>query len=290
MLAYLRAAPAWASLALFAAACATKETALTLPAALLLCEAASGRPVDWRAVARRQWMHWALGAALLALALLHGRYARFIDVAFSQRSIADNLLSQAQGVGYLVLRILVPYRLNIDPALPALSAWDGALALQAAGLAALLAIGLISLRARPWLGFGLCWFFLQLLPTNSVVPRIDIANERQLYLALWGLALALAIRLPARAAKAAAIVLALVLVPLGISRQLEYRTEIALWGASVRAAPWNARAYNNLGYARELDGDLDGAVGAYRQALAFDPANETARYNLVQALAKRRPR
>jgi hypothetical protein len=37
VLVYLRAGPAWASLALFALACATKETALTLPAALLLC-------------------------------------------------------------------------------------------------------------------------------------------------------------------------------------------------------------------------------------------------------------
>lgn len=290
VLAYLRAGPAWASLALFALACATKETALTLPAALLLCEAASPQPVDWRAVARRQWMYWVLAAALLAVPLAHERYARFAEAAFSQRSIADNLLSQVQGVGYLVSRLFLPTRLNIDPALPALSAWDGALALQAAGLAALLAIGLASLRARPWLGFGLCWFFLHLLPTNSLVPRVDIANERQLYLALWGLALALAIALPARAAKPAALVLALVLAPLGIARQLEYRTEIALWEASVREAPWNARAYNNLGFARALAGDPEGAIRAYREALVFNPADETARYNLAQALAGRPPR
>ena len=290
VLTYLRSGPAWASLALFALACATKETALTLPAALLLCEAASPRPIDWRAVARRQWAHWVLAAALLALALVHGRYSRFIEVAFSQRSIADNLLSQVQGVGYLVSRLFLPNRLNIDPALPALSAWDGALVLQAAGLAALLALGLASLRTRPWLGFGLCWFFLHLLPTNSLVPRLDIANERQLYLSLWGLALALAIPLSTHAARAAALVLALLLAPLGISRQLEYGSETALWEASVREAPWNARAYNNLGYARALAGDEDGAVRAYREALAFDPSNETARFNLAQALAGRRPR
>ena len=122
------------------------------------------------------------------------------------------------------------------------------------------------------------------------MPRVDIANERQLYLALWGLALALAIALPARAAKPAALVLALVLAPLGIARQLEYRTEIALWEASVREAPWNARAYNNLGFARALAGDPEGAIRAYREALVFNPADETARYNLAQALAGRPPR
>ena len=290
VLAYLRAAPAWVSLGLFALACAAKETALTLPAALLLCEVASLRPVDWRAVARRQWMHWALAGALLGLALSHARYTHFIEAAFSQRSVADNLLSQVQGIGYLVSRLFLPHRLNIDPALPPLSAWDGALALQAAALAILLVLGLLSLRVRPWVGFGLCWFFLHLLPTNSVVPRVDIANERQLYLALWGLALALAISLPERATRATALVLALVLVPVGVSRQLEYRTEIALWEASVREAPWNARAYNNLGFARALAGDLDGAIRAYRRALVFDPADETARFNLAQALAGRRPR
>lgn len=290
LLAYLRAAPAWASLALFALACATRETALTLPAALLLCEVASRGPLEWRVIARRQWMHWTLAASLLAVAQLHGRYARFFEAAFSQRSIADNLLSQVQGIGYLVSRLFLPNRLNIDPALPALSAWDGALAFQAAGLAALLALGVLSLRTRPWLGFGLCWFFLQLLPTNSLVPRLDIANERQLYLALWGLALALAMPLSRRAARAAALVLVLILAPVAISRQLDYRTEVALWEASVREAPWNARAHNNLGYARALAGDAEGAIAAYREALAFDPADEKARDNLSQALAGRRPR
>ncbi len=286
VLVYVRAGPAWASLALFALACGTKETALTLPAALLLCEAASRARLDWRAVARRQWPHWALAAALLALAQGHARYARFLEAAFSQRSIPDNLLSQAQGVGYLVSRLFLPHRLNIDPALPALSAWDAALAVQAAGLATLLALGIVALRTRPWLGFGLCWFLLHLAPTNSLVPRLDVANERQLYLALWGLAFALAVqgRQFGRALKVPAAVLALALAALTVSRQLDYRSETALWEASVREAPWNARAYNNLGYARALAGDREGAIRAYRLALAFDPAHETARYNLEQAI------
>jgi Flp pilus assembly protein TadD len=74
------------------------------------------------------------------------------------------------------------------------------------------------------------------------------------------------------------------LAGLSISRQLEYRSEVRLWEAAVREAPWNARAYNNLGYARLQAGDREGALRAYREALAFDPQDETARYNLEDAL------
>jgi len=132
--------------------------------------------------------------------------------------------------------------------------------------------------------FGLAWFFLHLAPTNSFLPRLDVANERQLYLAWWGLAFALCLqlsRLPWRK-PAAAIVLAALAV-LCVARQLDYRSEVALWEAAAREAPWNARAHNNLGYARWLAGDRDGAMQAYRQALAMDPAHAVARYNLERA-------
>jgi hypothetical protein len=295
VLVYLRGGPAWASLALFALACGTKETALTLPAALLLCELASGKRVEWRAVAKRQGAHWLLALALAGAAFAHDRYGHFIATAFSQRGIADNVLSQVQGVGYLVSRLFLPHRLNIDPALPPLSTWDAALALQAAGLLALLATGFYNFGKRPWIGFGVCWFFLQLAPTNSLMPRLDVANERQLYLALWGLALALSVQLsllpwPRIAARGGAAALLAVLAALGVSRQLDYRSEIALWEATVKEAPWNARAYNNLGYARAIAGDHAGAVREYRQALAFDPRDARASYNLERSAALLRAR
>lgn len=295
MLVYLRNGPAWASLGLFALACGTRETALTLPAALLLSELATSQRAPWRDIARRQGAHWLLAAALAAATLVHARYSHFFAFAFKERSIADNLLSQVQGLGYLVSRVLLPHRMNIDPALPALSAWDAALALQAGALGALLLLGIHSLRKRPWIGFGLCWFFIQLAPTNSVVPRLDVANERHLYLALWGVALAVSVQLgmlgwPKLAARGVGAAALAGLAAFSVSRQLDYRSEIALWEAAVREAPWNARAYNNLGYARALAGDHAGAVCEYRQALVFNPADARARYNLEVALGRLRGR
>jgi protein O-mannosyl-transferase len=137
--------------------------------------------------------------------------------------------------------------LNIDPALPALTQWTLPLALQAAGLCALFVLGAMNVRRRPWFAFGILWFFLQLAPTNSIVPRLDVANDRQVYLACWGLFLAFTVQLSGMRAifVAAAVVFALT----SVARQLDYADEVTLWEASVRESPWNGRGRNNLGYA-----------------------------------------
>jgi Flp pilus assembly protein TadD len=66
-----------------------------------------------------------------------------------------------------------------------------------------------------------------------------------------------------------------------VARQLDYRSEISLWEASVRVAPWNARARNNLGYAYYEAGRKDEARREMRTALLLDPGNAKARANLV---------
>jgi protein O-mannosyl-transferase len=294
LLVYLRSGPLWASLGLFALACGTRETALILPALLLLFDLTSVPRPGWKRVARRQGAHWLLAAALSAVALVHARYSQFFASAFAERSIADNLLSQVQAVGYLASRLFLPHRLNIDPALPALDSWDAALAFQGVALGGLLLFGIFSFRSRPWIGLGIFWFFVHLAPTNSFVPRLDVANERQLYLALWGLAFALAIQLsmlpwPAIVARGAAVALLILLTAVNVARQLDYRSEISLWEAAVREAPWNPRAYNNLGYARAQAGDHVGAVREYRQAVVLDPADGKALYNLAEALRRSAP-
>jgi Flp pilus assembly protein TadD len=66
-----------------------------------------------------------------------------------------------------------------------------------------------------------------------------------------------------------------------VARQLDYRSEIALWEADCARAPWNARAYNNLGYAYQQAGRAADARRAYERALLFDPGHLRARANLL---------
>ena len=279
VLAYLRGAHWSVSSALFILAVATRETAVTLPAALLLCELCRGERPVWREIVRRQWAHWALLLAGGVFLLFNQRYFDLVAYGYGERSLADNLVTQVGGVSYLVLRLISLHGYNVDPALPTLTEWTPALVFQAMCLLALLGLGVLNLRRRPWVAFGVLWFFLQLAPTNSIVPRLDVANDRQLYLASWGLFLALCIQLRHLPNVAFAGV-AVLFAATSIARQLDYRSEIVLWESSVALAPWNARGHNNLGYAYQLAGRSEEARREYQAALLFDPRHAKARLNL----------
>ena len=279
-LAYL-AGRAWpVSALLFVLALATRETAVTLPAALLLVELCRGTP--WRELLRRQAAHWTILAAAGAVILLTPRYYDLVAYGFRERGVADNLVSQVGAVAYLAWHLLTLRGLNIDPGLPALHEWTPVLLVQLAGLLGLLALGLANLRSRPWLAFGIVWFFLQLAPTNSIVPRLDVVNDRQVYLACWGLFFALATQLATLGLpRIAAVTVALVMLVASVMRQLDYRDEITLWESSVRESPWNARAHNNLGYAYYQAGRKGEARAEIETALLLDPGHPKARANLA---------
>src|SRR6185436_19947413 len=176
-------------------------------------------------------------------------------------------------------RLVSLHGYNIDPALPTLTEWTPVLAFQASLLSALLVLGLANLHRRPWIAFGVLWVFLQLAPTNSIVPRLDVANDRQLYLASLGLFLALCAQLRTLARFAVSLVLILFAVA-SVLRQLDYRSEIVLWESGVGLAPGNARGHNNLGYAYQLAGRTQEARREYQAALLFNPAHGKAKLNL----------
>jgi tetratricopeptide (TPR) repeat protein len=277
MLAYLHG-HRFTSALLFILAVATRETAVTLPAALLLCEICRAERVSWKAIVQKQWPHWALLAAGGVFILLNQRYFDLIAYGYGERGLADNLLTQVGGVSYLVLRLVSLHGYNIDPALPALTEWTPALVFQAFLFLVLALIGLLNLRARPWIAFGILWFFVQLAPTNSIVPRLDVANDRQLYLASWGLFLALAVQLREQWKYAVPVLAAFIIAC--VVRQLDYRSEIVLWESTVALTPWNARAHNNLGYAYQLAGRTADARREYQTALFLDPKHAKAWLNL----------
>ena len=270
---------------LFVAALATKETAWTLPFALLLWEYA--RTGAWRAAAIRLLPLWiVLAAALAIMAGLPG-YRRLVAFSMESREPLDNLLTQIGGQFYLLKQWLLPIP-NIDPDLPVVTGLGPAVALQGLLLAGMLAGGIYAMRRRPWLGLALLWFFLHLLPTNSFLPRLDIANDRQLYLASLGPALAIAValrrlhlwQLSNTLANTLTLMLLLALGAATAWRNLDYRSERALWQATVQESPQKARAWLNLGYACRLSGDNRAARTAYERALELKPDYQQARINL----------
>lgn len=272
---------------LYAAALASKEVALALPCVLVLWERLAWG-TGWKAIARRQFLLWLMTLSMLLLMLWHPRYGYLLEFSFDLRSAGENLVLQVEGVSHLLSRLVAMASLSIDPALPGAVEWDAGLAFKAALLATGLVVAGWWRRAHPWLAFGVFSATLFLLPTNSVVPRLDVANERQLYLANVGLFFILARagcacldRWPGRRmAGAALLVLLLGLGGMTHLRNRDYYTETALWQATVQVSPHNARAWNNLGHALMLEGRLPEARNAWRQALAIDPGYLKARQNL----------
>lgn len=276
------------SAGLFLLALAVKEMAVTLPLALLLWEAAQPARASVRTIVQRQWFYWLFVVLALLAMLLHPVYVDLLGFSLQQRSLSDNLPASVQGITYLLGKLVFPVQLNIDPAIPLLPLMHPLLIGKVVLIGILLLTALLLLRRAPWLSFGILWFFLQLAPTQSLIPRLDIANERQLYLASVGpillitlLGIKLSQRHPRLPGRLAALFICCLLAVVTYIRNLDYRTETSLWEATARTSPHKARVFNNLGYAYQLEGNTRQARQAYLRALDMEPDNKKAAINLA---------
>ena len=274
---------------LFIMAFLTRETAVTLPAALLLwdlCYQENGRA---GIALRRQSVHWMLLFVILVAVLFHFKYERLLEVSFEARGIKENLLSQINALYYDLSRLVAVHDLNIDPDIPVFTSWSPAVLLKAILIISIFIVSLISIKKNRWVSFGLLWFFLQLIPTNSIVPRLDIANERHMYLPGLGIFLVISVGIEKlrtgffehrRLFKAGIVALLLILGYFTWSRNNDYRGQVAMWEDTVRKSPEKARCYNNLGYAYELDERYEEASKAYMKALELNPDYNFPKNNL----------
>ena len=277
------------SAGLFGAALLVKETAVTLPIALLLLDALGPRhQLTTSQMLRRQVWHWLILIGAVLVMAVSPTYRQLLDVSISTRGVMHNLPTQANAVCYLAAQLLLPWRMNVDPDLPMITTFSPTLALQILAIIAIVAVGLRNVRRRAWLGFAVLWFFLHLLPTNSFLPRLDVANDRQLYLASIGVFFAAGIGVQnlmrhANRPRLAGAIAGLVLLGLGVAtvqRNQIYRSEVVFWEDALMKSPGKPRVANNLGYAYQRAGRLAEARLAYQQAIELDPGYWKARINL----------
>ena len=268
---------------LFAIALSVKETAVTFPFALLAWELGCGS--TWRASLKRQWTSWAVLLLGALFFLFNDSYLEQMERSAGFKSLQGNMATQASAFAYLLRQWLFPFWLNIDPEFQVVHGFAGVMP-QIFLLAAVFILMLCTLRRRPWLGFGLAWALIQLLPLYLLLPRLDVANDRQMYLVSWPLLLAcvaeLSIRLQRRTFVLAGAALVLALGAVTVLRNQDYQNEISLWEKTVTQSPGKARVHNNLGYAYMLDGRNGDARREFAAALKIEPGHIKARYNLLR--------
>jgi protein O-mannosyl-transferase len=264
----------------FALALLSKETAITFPLALLLTEIVARRTRGSALrtiVVRLHTPFWGVLLVFLAVALMTPRYRVLLDGALNTRPFYEHLISQLNVIGYATTLVVAPSRMNFDHDFPhyaSLLAWPTPLALAA--LLGLIALAIGRARAQPLLAFGIGWFFLQLLATNSVLQRADLLSERNLYLPAAGLFIALVSawyalekriigwvsepRVPVhRGLQVLSIVAVALFLSATVARNAIYGDPVVFWTDAVNKSPAKARPHVNLGHAYFLAGDLSRA-------------------------------
>ncbi len=147
--------------------------------------------------------------------------------------------------------------------------------------------------------FGIAWLFTTLSVESSIIPISDVIFEHRMYLPSTGATVALGAallwaveRLSLRISPVLQVAAALSITagPLGAAayaRNFVWKDDLTLWSDVVAKSPGSARARHNLGLAHEVKGELDEAMGQYREAIRLAPGMADSRYTLGNAYRAR---
>ena len=268
-----------------ALALGSKESAVILPALLVwmwTCFPAS-RPAPRTAIA----------ALSVALTLV----AAFMMNSFTERPLQAaggawnglslhfpaNLLT-APSLFHEYLRLLIwPHPLCVDRiVVPVLQVSEfrflkGALVLV---LWVFLAVALV--RRAPFAALGMGWMLLAFVPVSNLVPLFNPMADRYLYFIAPGFVLiAVPLLLRVRGHKVflpAAAALSVLLIML---RLADWRSDVALWTATVEVEPMSARAHTWLGLELKHRGQLEEAAAHFERANELNPHDTSALVNLA---------
>lgn len=210
-------------------------------------------------------------------------YQKLLLFSLQSRSINQQLLAQSIAYPYF-FSVIFSLQPNIDPDLLIPPTWHIQSMLT---LSVLLGGFFIAtwriFRYRCWYGGAILWFLFCLIPSNSIIPRLDIANDRHLYLALWSMASLWVIGIYYLLPRANHIILTLSLICLAwftLVRNMDYQSEVALWSRTSQQSPNKSRVWNNLGVACQQQANFECAEYAFLNAVRLDANNLTAANNL----------
>lgn len=253
----------WSALALLCAACAllSKESAATLPLALVLIECVFFRR-DARGMIRAATagaggmvVLWFAVAAIFGRNPLSLEAMRPLTTDATLISRPAYLATQMPALWTYIRLFFWPAGLHLDHADRFFDGFAHPVVwIALAGHLLVLALGLWAWRSRPLVTFALLFYYLAHLMESSIFPLQDMIFEHRAYLPDLGLCLlvgwALGEELPRRSgARLATALAAAVVLLLGLltwQRNQQWRDPLAFWRDNVRLAPTKARAWGSL--------------------------------------------
>lgn len=250
-----------------------RETALAVPLLLAAWQITLGQGEAFRDKLRRAVPVW-LGALLAALVIAGmARHRELVAFSLDQRAPLEALRANVHAVTGIVGLWLQPWQISILPAQPVVHGWTDPPTLWRLAALGSAALGALALRRRaPLAALAVLWALLALVPTNSVIWRVDPVALRPLYLAGIGLSLLLALALArVRVGALVAAASALGLGVLTFQRAALFQDEVALFADAAAKAPEEARAQLMLGLVLANAGQIEAARAALKAALEIDP-------------------
>jgi hypothetical protein len=283
MLAHERAVDSirWRSLSLLLMVLAVlaKETALILPALLLLWEATRPSPVTTRELLARVAPATVTAVLLAAGALWAStRLQEIVAFSLALSSPVQSLVANAAALPISLSLWWRPWALAVEHPQEFTSA---ATLAGAAALLAMVVAAAAAMRARAMLvALALLWPLVALLPTHSVLARLDLVTEKALYAAWVGPSIALGagaawvVQALPRARPQLVTALVLLLGGLCWWRASVWADPAVLWREASERAPQSARAWSNRALAELGAGQLRMASQSISRAQALAPGDE----------------
>jgi len=180
------------SLLMFFVAVLCKETAVTLPVILLLYDLYFMRGENWTAFRSRTGFY-ILFPTVAILIYLQSHHAFIVIGGLLEKIKFSLILLQLDILKLPIKLFLFPINLSFEYDIKS-QVLLGPLLISIFGLAVALFLVIKKFYLKSSiLSFSILWFLITLAPSNSIMPRIHLFSERNLYLPYFGLCLFFAI-------------------------------------------------------------------------------------------------
>jgi Flp pilus assembly protein TadD len=269
-----------AVLAIFAAACLTKEHTLVLPALLLLTDYFWNPGFSVRGMVR----NWRLYVPLAALGVAGGlsvasHLAGAVSAGFHLRGLTwtQYFFTQCRAIWIYIGKFVFPIHQNIDYDFAiSRTLTDHGAVLGLLALAMATAAAWLFRRRVPLASYGWFAFLILIAPTSSFVPIADPLVERRLYLPFIGLVFVVLelLRRWRATRRVLTITLALIIAAEGWAawqRNQLWGDKIAMWRDSAGKSPGKLRPQFQLAHAYFNAGQFGESVEAYEKAARIEP-------------------
>jgi len=272
----------------------TKEIALTLPFAIVMCELYFFG-LDNKKLRRFVYLLPML-MTLLIIPLGTLKFKESLgdiaaDVDYMSRETAnisrtDYLISQFRVIITYLRLLFFPVNQNLDydyPIYKTIFSFDIFLSLIV--ILFIIAIAIWTYKRAKLVSFGIAWFFLTLSVESGIIPIRDLINEHRVYLPSIGFFVtcvaAFDQTLSSRKIKIGLVVILVSILSLcTYSRNNIWRDPQILWEDVIAKAPNNSRAYNNLGVVYKEREEFDKAIEQFEKSLRANRNYTAVYYNL----------